>query len=78
MPLLVSLTTKIPNPTSKDEPIERDIQVGLSDGKKVEILAGVEEGDTVLLASLTSFTKDDKAINPFSPNGNTRPQQRGH
>jgi membrane fusion protein, macrolide-specific efflux system len=62
----------IPNQESPNDPIEQDVAVGLSDGKKVEILSGVSEGDTVLMASLTSFAKDDKSVNPLSTFGNNR------
>jgi membrane fusion protein, macrolide-specific efflux system len=66
----------VPNPEAKGEPIEKDVEVGLSDGKKGEIVSGLKEGDAILLASLTSFNKDDKAINPFSSSmsrGGSRP-----
>jgi len=60
----------IPNTDGTPEPIEREVEVGLSDGKKVEIISGLAEGDKILLASLSSFAKEDKGSNPFSSLGN--------
>lgn len=61
----------VPNPESADDPIEKDVEVGLSDGKKVEILSGANEGEKILFAALSSFSKDDKS-NPLSSFGNNR------
>lgn len=63
----------VPNPEVKEDSIEKDVEIGLTDGKKVEVVSGVAEGDTILLASLASFGTGDKAVNPFSSmNGGNR------
>ena len=66
----------VPNPEEGGPAIEKPIEVGLSDGKKVEVISGLNEGDTILLASLSSFGKEDKGSSPFSPFGNNRPPKR--
>lgn len=50
---------------------DREVEVGLNDGKRTEILKGIAENDVVLIAELSSTTQT-KASNPFSPMGNTR------
>ncbi len=53
------------------KPISKDIKLGTTDGKKSEVLEGLNENDTILLAELK---KDAKAgSNPFSPMGGRRP-----
>lgn len=55
------------------KPLSTDIQVGVTDGKKSEVTAGLKENDTVLLAEIK---KDDKGgANPFSPMGARRPSK---
>lgn len=49
---------------------DREVTVGLSDGKKSEVLAGLKEGDVALRAELNSAASGSK--NPFSPFGNSR------
>jgi macrolide-specific efflux system membrane fusion protein len=67
----------MPNPQAVDEPIEKDVEIGLTDGKKTEVVSGVSEGDTILMASLSSFGKDDKASNPLQQSFGGRPGARG-
>jgi macrolide-specific efflux system membrane fusion protein len=63
-----------PDPASKGdakselggEPVEKEVEVGLSDGKRVEIVSGAKEGDPLLIASLSSFAREEKSNNPFS------------
>ncbi len=50
--------------------IEKNVEVGASDGKRVEITAGLNEGDIVLVPDyLSRAKKDKKSSNPFSPTG---------
>ncbi len=39
----------VPDPDHADQAVSRQIEVGISDGKKTEILSGLKEGDTVLM-----------------------------
>ncbi len=58
----------------KEEPIEKDLKLGASDGKQTEILKGAELGETIVLR--VQGTKGSKASSPFSPFGN-RPRGGG-
>ncbi|MBF0206429.1 MAG: efflux RND transporter periplasmic adaptor subunit [Oligoflexia bacterium] len=51
-----------------EESEERDISVGISDGKYSEILGGIKEGDVILIANL-NITKERprQTTNPFLP-----------
>ena len=60
----------VPNPDSIEEPLEKEVEVGLTDGKKIEILSGLNEGDGLLIVSLSSFGKDDNDSKTYSPFGN--------
>lgn len=53
------------------EPVETQIEVGLTDGKRIEVLSGLKEGDTILAPV---FKLDDAASggSPFSPFGRSR------
>ncbi|TXH27783.1 MAG: HlyD family efflux transporter periplasmic adaptor subunit [Elusimicrobia bacterium] len=60
-------TVRVPGPGR--EPEERTVRTGLSDGKRVEILEGLTEGDRVLVAGGTAVStaaKESKS-NPLSP-----------
>jgi membrane fusion protein, macrolide-specific efflux system len=67
----------MPNPDKGGEPIEREVKVGITDGKKVEILSGLSEGEDVLSASLRSLAQrsEDRQnnSNSFSPLGGSSP-----
>jgi macrolide-specific efflux system membrane fusion protein len=52
--------------------LEREIQTGLSDGKRVEVVSGLEEGATVLIPEVRIGEKKQGGGSPFSPMGNTR------
>jgi macrolide-specific efflux system membrane fusion protein len=61
-------------PSSKGSPpIPHPIEVGLNDGKKVEILSGLDEGEKVLVPSIrpshSSSSSSSGQTNPFSPYG---------
>lgn len=52
---------------SDSQPIEREVELGVSDGKRSEIVSGLAEGETiVLLRSATGRS----TTSPFSPFGN--------
>lgn len=54
-----------------EEPLEKEIKVGATDGKQSQILNGAEEGETILF-KITKSAK--KSSSPFSPFGG---KQRG-
>jgi len=58
---------------SSGAPGEKIVQVGLSDGKQVEILSGLEEGSKILIAEIqTPKTRQEQPKNPFMPGGTRR------
>lgn len=59
-----------------DEIQNREIQVGVTDGKNTEILSGAEVGDVALIA-VAKKKSERKGINPFSPMGGARPRGTG-
>ena len=56
-----------PNPDDPAKPIRTKVGTGLSDGKKIEILSGLKEGDSVLTISTRMPAAKSTATNPFSP-----------
>ena len=50
-------------------PVEQEVEVGLSDGKRVEVIAGLAEGETILVLRLAtgSARGESRAGNPFMP-----------
>jgi macrolide-specific efflux system membrane fusion protein len=61
----------VPNPEGGGEPLRKEIEVGLNDGKKFEVTSGLSDGDAVLVASVQSLGKGGErgAGSPFTPNG---------
>lgn len=57
---------------SKGKAIDKELKLGVSDGKYSEVLSGVEEKNTILLVIAKA---KDKTTSPFSPMG--RPRTRG-
>lgn len=56
------------------DPTPVSIETGMSDGKRTEVLRGVDEGDTVLIPSATlNEGPASSGTNPFSP---SRPRRR--
>ena len=53
------------------EPQEKAITIGLSDGKQIEVLLGLNEGDVVLV---NIVKPKDRNGSPFSPMGNNKPR----
>jgi macrolide-specific efflux system membrane fusion protein len=67
-----------PDPESPDRPVSKKVEAGLSDGKKVEILAGLAEGESVLVPVLrTTGLSEAPQTNPFSPFGSRSRPRRG-
>lgn len=61
------------NPDDQDKPLSVPIVTGLSDGKKVEIRSGLQEGDPVLVkGSFKTATKENNQKNPFMPSPRRR------
>jgi macrolide-specific efflux system membrane fusion protein len=50
--------------------VERPVEVGITDGKKTEILKGLSDGETILVAELKApRSKSEGNRNPFGPPG---------
>ena len=58
------------NQKGKMFPEETSVRIGLSDGKSVEIVSGLEEGAKVLIAETKAA--DEGPVNPFMPFGRKR------
>ena len=56
-----------PNPAGTDRPFMVKVGTGLSDGKRVEITSGLNEGNEVLTTVVRLPESKQTAINPFSP-----------
>ncbi len=59
-------TVEIMDPKSK-KPIEKEVRVGISDGKRIEILEGLQVGDQVLVAQYQRPVKSETPTNPLNP-----------
>ena len=65
-----------PPATPWARPARAPVTTGLTDGKWTEIISGVREGETVLVASLRMLPGGaQRGGNPFSPFGGRRPEQ---
>ncbi len=51
------------------QPLTKELELGLTDGKNSEVISGLNLGDSVVMPMLK---KDAKATNPFSPMGGGR------
>jgi macrolide-specific efflux system membrane fusion protein len=51
------------------EPVRRAVKLGLSDGKRTEVLEGLQEGDSVLVAGIAFPKSRARGTNPFFPSG---------
>lgn len=68
-------SVSVPGKNIWDQPALSAVETGITDGKMIEIVSGLKEGDTVLAPSLRlPRTGRDQGRNPFSPfgRGNTR------
>ncbi len=74
----------VPDPSGKGRPLRREIKTGISDGKRIEVLSGIEEGDPVLVRAFQLPKGGGPQGSPFSPwgrpgarrEGRERPNQR--
>jgi multidrug efflux pump subunit AcrA (membrane-fusion protein) len=55
----------------RGNPEERAVTTGLSDGKRMEIVSGLKEGETVLIPQFKA-TGGGQNASPFSPMGRPR------
>jgi macrolide-specific efflux system membrane fusion protein len=51
----------------REKPDEREIRLGLTDGKRTEVLDGVQEGETLLAAKFKVSKGNGAQISPFGP-----------
>ncbi len=61
----------VKNPDPRGSPVRKAIKIGISDGKKTEILSGLNEKEVVLITDV-NLQGADKAANPFMPMGGSR------
>ena len=63
----------MPNPdkpkNSYEKPIEREVELGVSDGKKSEVISGLDINDIVLIQKFKLSDKKSGSSSPFSPMG---------
>lgn len=52
--------------------LKRAIKIGITDGKRTEVLEGLHEGETLLIANTNAHGKRGGSGNPFSPFGNRK------
>jgi len=57
------------------KPQFKTVELGLSDGKKVEVVSGLQEGDLILDPKL-NLSKGKKTGSPFAPGGNNNRNSR--
>lgn len=70
-----SILTRVPD---DDKPLEKAVVIGLTDGKRTEIVSGILESDTVLAAQIKrDSSKSNAGTNPFSPMGGGQPRRAG-
>jgi macrolide-specific efflux system membrane fusion protein len=58
-----------PDPDSPGSPHEQEVEVGLTDGKRTEVLSELNEGDALLVVRLKTGSRNggSKSTNPFMP-----------
>lgn len=57
----------VPAQNKMGKPVEKAVEVGISDGKRVEIISGVEENEVVLVDKMKAKNGATKSTNPFAP-----------
>jgi macrolide-specific efflux system membrane fusion protein len=63
-------TVLLSTPSNEKQPLSKAIETGLSDGKRVEILSNLQEGDKVLVPVVQiPAAAEDQKVNPFAPFG---------
>jgi len=69
-------TVLLPDPSDPDRQAVREVRLGLSDGKRYEVLGGLTEGETVLVPVLPKIGEGGpRPSNPFSPLGSGAPRR---
>ncbi len=66
-----------PTGKSQNNPIKLPVSTGMTDGRQVEVVSGLEEGDPVWIPREASAQNGKKAANPFAPFGARRGAGRG-
>lgn len=59
-------TVKVAGP--KGQPVDTRIETGITDGKQIEVISGLDEGTSVLIPQMSSGKKS-QTNNPFAPQG---------
>ena len=54
------------------EPVEKSMEPGLSDGRRTEVIAGLAEGEKILVPPLAKPTRAGGRSNPLTPGGGRR------
>jgi len=62
----------LPSAKSNGAPVEKEIKTGLSDGKRIEVLEGVTEGEKLLAQRLRTGGGNDATSSPLTPFGRRR------
>lgn len=63
--------------TDSKQTFEREVQLGISDGKKTEIVAGLQVGEKILVQEFKIKGQKSSGANPFSPMGGPRGSRGG-
>lgn len=63
--------------TDSKQPFEREVELGISDGKKTEIVAGLQAGEKILVQEFKIKGQKSSGANPFSPMGGPRGSRGG-
>lgn len=71
-------TVQVVDYSQKEMGLERVVELGLSDGKKTEILSGLIEGDKILMKDFIVKEKKSSGGSLFSPMGGGRGSRGGH
>lgn len=68
----------VTNPADPKKPIERAIKLGITDGKQTEVIEGLKEGETILVADIKILGEGKgPSSNPFTPFGGGGPRRGG-
>jgi macrolide-specific efflux system membrane fusion protein len=61
------MTVLVPGAEPKENPVEKVVRTGLTDGKRVEVLEGLEENDIILVPEFRLAEKKSGGKSPFGP-----------
>lgn len=66
-------TVWLPNPSGQGRPVSKEVELGLTDGKRVEVLSGLPEGATVLVPVVRVPVQSERTQgSPLTPFGRRR------